>query len=287
MIHQPSQAQTPQAPQRKAEPAEDSYAARILIAVDAGAMSVAEAAALLGIHRTNVKRRVHRFKSSGARGLVHGLAGRRSNRAVAMEIVETTRASFDAYCRATRKPSVRGFYDSLDLAVRSRFSYATLARMLRAQRPTRVRARLVAGRCVVLTRRNDAWSAADLAAGPIAIERSGQGPLGVIELFRELLLRRGIPMQLAIVDNGLQVLPRPVADCMQRLCDALGVELRKLRPIERAALSSVDANIAPTDDSEFVPVDATAIERVFLLARTDTVALDPLTDQRSTTDAHA
>ncbi len=58
-----------------------AYQTEVLERVLNGVLSYKEAAVILGCSTRTIGRRVIRFKARGADGLVHGLKGRRSNRA--------------------------------------------------------------------------------------------------------------------------------------------------------------------------------------------------------------
>jgi transposase len=96
----------------------------------AGRLSRIDACARLNVHRTTLWRLCRRFQEKGAQGLVHGLTGRRSNRAKPEALRQELVGRFAAESQPRGK-SVFSFYDRVARGLPEYVSYSTLLGWLR------------------------------------------------------------------------------------------------------------------------------------------------------------
>ncbi|HSA59919.1 MAG TPA: helix-turn-helix domain-containing protein [bacterium] len=96
----------------------------------AGRLTRNEACLKLGVHRTTLWRLCRRFQEKGSEGLVHGLKGRRSNRAKPEAMRQELVARF-ATEGQPRGKSVFSFYDRVARGLPDYVSYSTLLGWLR------------------------------------------------------------------------------------------------------------------------------------------------------------
>jgi len=90
-----------------------------------GRLTRNEACERLGVHRTTLWRLCRRFQEKGAEGLVHGLTGRRSNRAKPEAVRQELVSRFATEIQPRGK-SVFSFYDRVARGLPEYVSYSTL-----------------------------------------------------------------------------------------------------------------------------------------------------------------
>jgi transposase len=100
-----------------------------LLQIDAGALSISQAALSLGLHRSTLQRKLARVRSGGASALIHRLKGRPSNR----RLPDDVRARVIEVARQLAGARLTDIHKNLSEVHGLRTSYATLTRWLRME----------------------------------------------------------------------------------------------------------------------------------------------------------